>query len=239
MKAWAAGVSSRGSRAYNEDRIFYENTENGFLAMAADGLGGHGGGGVASELAVEVFAQAFKKNPELTEENMERLAELANREIRKRQTPQMRMRTTFVGLFCGGGEWISVHMGDSRLYWFEDGVLRFRTLDHSVSQMAVLAGEISEGQIRFHADRNKGLRALGGTDTVCPEIMKKAGPPRGSVFLLCTDGFWENIWETEMEADLAKSASPEEWLSYMLARIGKRMTAHSDNLSAAAVFIPG
>ena len=63
MKAWAAGFSSRGSRPYNEDTIFYKNTESGFLAVAADGLGGHGGGAEASALAVQVFSEGFVKSP--------------------------------------------------------------------------------------------------------------------------------------------------------------------------------
>ena len=81
------------------------------------------------------------------------------------------------------------------------------------------------------------LRALGGTEQVKPDISIEKGPAGPSAFLLCTDGFWEHVWETEMEADLAKSDSPARWLSYMAARIGKRMTGQNDNLSAVAVFI--
>ena len=237
MKAWAAGFSSRGSRPYNEDTIFYKNTESGFLAVAADGLGGHGGGAEASALAVQVFSEGLVKSPGLTEENIRGLLDQANSEIRKRQTPSVKMRTTFVAFLCDGESWASVHVGDSRLYWFLDGTLKSRTLDHSVSQMAALAGEIREEQIRFHEDRNKVLRALGGTEQVRPDISIEKGPAGPSAILLCTDGFWEHVWETEMEADLAKSDSPARWLSYMAARIGKRMTGQNDNLSAVAVFI--
>ncbi|QNM06612.1 hypothetical protein [Qiania dongpingensis] len=42
----------------------------------------------------------------------------------------------------------------------------------------------------------------------------------------------------EMLTDLLKSGTPKTWLSYMLARIGRRMDEKSDNLSAVAVFIP-
>ncbi|MCD2493021.1 serine/threonine-protein phosphatase [Lacrimispora sp. NSJ-141] len=238
MRARASGCSFQGSRKYNEDTIFYEETDTGFLAAVADGLGGHGGGAEASDAAVRSFVQGFRETPQITEENLRSLLEQANRIIRDRQTERQKMRTTFVSLVCGEKEWAAVHVGDSRLYWFQNGFLRFRTLDHSVSQMAALAGEIGEEQIRFHEDRNKVLRALGGTEMVRPDIMRQEGSPAGSAFLLCTDGFWENVWEDEMLTDLLKSGTPKTWLSYMLARIGRRMDEKSDNLSAVAVFIP-
>ena len=40
----------------------------------------------------------------------------------------------------------------------------------------------------------------------------------GDAFLICSDGFWEYVCETEMEADLLKSDSAEVWLKYMLKR---------------------
>ncbi|MCI8550764.1 MAG: serine/threonine-protein phosphatase [Lachnospiraceae bacterium] len=237
MKIWTADCSSSGGRSCNEDTAGYMEIKGNYLAAVADGLGGHGGGKEASGLVVRSFFEKFREQPEITEENLMRLMEEANGEVRKQQTESKKMKTTFVGFLCNGYCWACVHVGDSRLYWFQNGILKFRTLDHSVSQMAALAGEISDRGIRFHADRNRVLRALGGSELVRPDIFISGGQPENSAFLLCTDGFWENVWEEEMAADLVKSETPEDWLSYMLARIGGRINQNCDNLSAVAVFI--
>ncbi len=187
MKFWTAQCSQPGARPYNEERIFCERTDQGLLALVADGLGGHGGGAEAALVADQ-------------------------------------------------GKWAVVHVGDFRCYHFRDGQLLSRTIDHSVSQMEALAGRISDREIRFYVDRNKVLRALGGGEEVRPEIRPAEPLQPGDCFLLCSDGFWEYVWEEEMLADLVKSRTPEDWLRYMAGRIGKRLNSHSDNFSAVAVF---
>ena len=99
-----------------------------------------------------------------------------------------------------------------------------------------LMGEITPDQIRFHEDRNRVLRAL-GADNAKPELSPTVMLTGGrDVFLLCTDGFWENVLESEMEQTLRASGTPEEWLSRMEALLRQRLTDDSDNYSAAAVF---
>jgi len=56
-------------------------------------------------------------------------------------------------------------------------------------------------------------------------------------FLLCTDGFWEYVFENEMEIDLAKSDSPEKWIRFMTWRLSRRVSGTNDNFTALAVFI--
>lgn len=53
------------------------------------------------------------------------------------------------------------HVGDSRLYYFKNGKIVKRTLDHSVPQMLVARGEIDEKEIRHHPDRNRLVRVMG------------------------------------------------------------------------------
>lgn len=56
----------------------------------------------------------------------------------------------------------------------------------------------------------------------------------GDAFLLCTDGFWEYVYETEMEIDLIKSRSPKEWTEYMVKRLLLRPAAERDNFTVLA-----
>jgi serine/threonine protein phosphatase PrpC len=102
--------------------------------------------------------------------------------------------------------------------------------------MAVFMGDITQKQIRFHEDRNRVLRAL-GSETARPEISPTVMLTGGEdVFLLCTDGFWEYVYEEEMEALLRKSQSPRQWLEDMEVVLKCRAPQGNDNFTATAVF---
>ena len=146
------------------------------------------------------------------------------------------MKTTLVFLYIEDGCARWMHIGDSRLYHFSGGHLQSQTMDHSVSQMAVLMGEITPQEIRFHEDRNRVLRALGG-DNAKPDVSAPVILTGGNdAFLLCTDGFWEYVYEEEMEKTLQNAKTPQEWLKSMETILRTRTPADSDNFTAAAVF---
>lgn len=233
-----AQYSMKGGRSYNEDSVRCENSSDIFIAVVADGLGGHGGGELASRTVVDSLISEFMIKPDIDADSIRGLFESANRKILSLQTPSLQMKSTGAALFCSPKRMAAAHVGDSRIYRFQDGSIVFQTKDHSVSQMAVLSGEIPPSGIRFNEDRNRVLRAFGGDIAIKPEISFFDGGPRSSdAFLLCTDGFWEYVLEEEMEIDLAKSQTPDQWLDFMTARLGKRVNGKNDNFTAAAVFV--
>ena len=64
--------------------------------------------------------------------------------------------------------------------------------------------------------------ALGSRIPIRPEVgQADLDDGHFHAFLLCTDGFWEYVLETEMMVDLAKSRRPGEWLDYMVSRLEK------------------
>lgn len=237
MRFDTARCSMQGGRPYNEDSVFCATADQGLLALVADGLGGHGGGDVASQTAVKVFSDGFFGQPGISGPFLSRLAELADLAVRRRQMPGRQMKTTLVVFAAMGESYTILHAGDSRCYVFREGELLSRTRDHSVPQMDVEAGRISEEQIRFHEDRNKVLKVLGAEEPLQPEIDAERKLQPGDGILLCSDGFWENVWENEMLADYLKAQSAEEWLAYMLTRLGRRQDERSDNYSAVAVLV--
>lgn len=231
-----AELSSPGGRKYNEDSISVLQKEAYQCVVVADGLGGHGGGKTASSLAAEQIRQAYEKEIAVDETWIHELYETVNKAILDVQTESCKMKTTCVSLFLTQDRAWWAHLGDSRLYHFVNGTLKEQTLDHSVSQMAVLAGEITKEQIRFHEDRNRVLRALGTEGTVRPDIAGELLDGSFHAFLLCTDGFWEYVLEEEMEIDLSKADKPSAWLIYMEERLKRKVHGKNDNYSAAALF---
>ncbi|MCX4320862.1 MAG: protein phosphatase 2C domain-containing protein [Lachnospiraceae bacterium] len=240
----AKDYSDQGGREYNEDSCLLRWKDEFFCAAVADGLGGHGGGDVASSLAVRAVEAGFSgitEKRQMTKETLEKWFACATEAVLKQQTKICQMRTTLVVLCLADTQsekkacW--AHLGDSRLYHFVDGQQVFCTFDHSVSRMAVLAGEITMDDIRFHSDRNKLIKVIGKSKDTVPEYGECILKPGKHAFLLCTDGFWEYVTEKEMEKTLKKASSPEKWILAMRKILAGRVDGTQDNNSAIAVFV--
>lgn len=230
-----------GGREVNEDTgLLLANKSGGFLAVVADGLGGHGGGALASKAAAEVLSSGFQKEKALSPEKLPLWFAEANERVLSMQTAECEMKTTLVALWIAGNKAVWAHIGDSRLYHFTDGELTERTIDHSVSQMAVLSGEITEDQIRGHVDRNRLLRAIGRPGEVKLDVSPVTElKGKSHAFLLCSDGFWEYVWEREMTETLRVSGNAKEWTMKMVEILRGRAKPGNDNHTAAVVWIDG
>lgn len=231
------GYSSNGGRSENEDSFGIFAYESMTSVIVADGLGGHGGGKQASEIAVKHFAQCASTGELPKDEVILACFHRANQEILSNRLNANHMKTTVVYLAIRDSFAKWAHIGDSRLYHFWNEELCDYTLDHSVSQMAVVLGEITRDQIRGHCERSRLLRVL-GSEEITPEFHDEIQlKPGRHAFLLCSDGFWESVLEDEMVMDLYKSATAEEWLSAMRYRLMKRIDPDHDNHTAVAVFV--
>ena len=235
-------LTHRGGRNQNEDFCDYYAVEDGGCWVVADGLGGHFGGKIASETAGTAFIESFAGNSwPLAQDALCRHLRAAHEAVLRRQQVDSRlagMRTTLVALISDGSSALWAHIGDSRLYGFRGEKIVVATKDHSVPQAMVDAGEIPPEAIRHHEDRNRLLRDLGGEKGIRPAIPQAPWKLQdGDKFLLCTDGFWEYITETAMEAELAKSDAPGQWIENMERRIQKSAPDDHDNYTAIAIFV--
>lgn len=61
----------------------------------------------------------------------------------------------------------------------------------------------------------------------------------GDALLLCTEGFWRYVYETEMEIDLCKAANSQEWLETMLLRLVQRTFLQSGSLAVTTMLYEG
>ena len=235
-------LSKPGEREYNEDFAGACRNGDAYCFVLADGLGGHGGGDEASRLVVSFILNDFGRIGAVTEEYLSKCLHESQQMLLKEQRRQGRtqeMKTTLTILLVDDKQIQWGHIGDSRIYYFQDKKLQLRTLDHSVPQMLVLAGRLKEKKIRGHTDRNRLLRVMGveweEAQYDIADPLKRTG---GETFLLCSDGFWEWIQETVMQRLLKKADDPGEWLRLMEKVVirqgsGNRM----DNYSAVAVFL--
>ncbi|MEN6340046.1 MAG: PP2C family serine/threonine-protein phosphatase [Clostridiaceae bacterium] len=232
-----ATFTNIGGRNVNEDATLcclHEQTT--LLAAVADGLGGHGGGEIASSTALSALEASLKRLIPPSEETLRAVCGELNQAVLAAQTDQIKMKTTLAMALANQDTLAFLHVGDSRIYYFHEGEIAYQSADHSVSQLAVLANEITKEQIRFHEDRSRLLRSLGSEGSAAPEIRLFPGAPvPGDALLLCTDGFWEYVLEKDMLKELKRTKTAKDWLERMTGYIRRRAGKKNDNNSAVAV----
>ena len=241
--------TNRGGRGENEDCADYRIEDGCGLFAVADGLGGHRGGAEASALCVRTLMAAPvcpappEAGPGEASAESAPAADLGEALLRANEALLAARggKSTAVVLRLADGVAAWAHVGDSRLYCVTGGRLVHATQDHSVTFKKFLAGEIRRREMNFDEDRSSLLRVLGDKDRCIPETGSVPGSfgegvSPGDAFLLCTDGFWEYLYDEEILADCLKADTARDWAELMLLRLLPRMGAGSDNLTLLAVF---
>lgn len=241
IKTDVCNITHEGKvRPKNEDNQGYTNTVNGHIFVVCDGMGGHVGGQVASNIAVESIIEYFISEKKANiYEAMREAIENANRNIyeRSRQDTSLKgMGTTGVLLIIKGESAYIAHVGDSRIYLHSDGKLHRITKDHSYVQSLVDNNTISDDDAENHPRKNELMRALGISMKVDVEVAPMPiAPKNGDIFLLCSDGLNGMVNDMTMEATLNKKANVqqkgEELLQFALNAGGK------DNITLSLIEI--
>jgi serine/threonine protein phosphatase PrpC len=242
----AVAVASRselGQRKSNEDNVRVCRDGDRWVAIVADGAGGHRGGAEASRRAVDALEAALCADGAAFDVDALTAAVLAaHAEVfsaaERNVHGAARMHTTVVVLWIDpkSASALWSHVGDSRLYRVRDGVAVLLTSDDSVVQRMVDAGLMSAEQAGTHPQKNQLLAALGIEDDVEPHTAS-ATLRDGDAFLLCSDGWWDALDAQTIAADLVRGESPDDWLDAMQQRIESRGAPRQDNFSAIAVWL--
>ena len=225
--------SQIGTRKNNQDSFVVCEGKNGLTAAVADGLGGYKGGELASKLFVEELEQAFESDGFDLKETVGTANELI---LEAQSELENKMKTTAAAVWLNGEQAVIANVGDSRIYAFKDAEIVFQSIDHSVAQMCVDYGEITADQIRDHEDRCILTRSLGGKAEVAVDISRLENTDYDSL-LLCSDGFWEHVFESEMCSALKQSQTPQQWLEKMVECRERRVTDDNDNNTAVVIML--
>ncbi|HET9105062.1 MAG TPA: Stp1/IreP family PP2C-type Ser/Thr phosphatase [Solirubrobacteraceae bacterium] len=183
------------------------------LFVIADGMGGAQAGEVASQLAVEAFADALPDTG-TPEERLAQRAQDANRriyEMSRSAHERAGMGTTLTAVYVDTNELAVAHVGDSRAYLYRHGELGRLTQDHTLVEELLRRGKLTEEQAAEHPQRSIITRALGVDPVVEVDTRSYAGRD-GDVILMCSDGLTSMISEKEIltildrERDLDRAA---------------------------------
>ena len=246
MQIELALMSEPGGREVNEDACGHWHSDRFLCCVLADGAGGHGGGDVASKLAVSQVLQRYAAQPAHHPQALQALLLDTNRALlaEREADPQLRhMHSTIVVLSIDlqAGQALWAHCGDSRLYAFRDGRMATRTRDHSLVQSLIDAGLLDDAGARQHPQRSELYSALGATGSDLQlSVLTEPWPLGGhDALMLCTDGLWEWLDDGELSAALAFAAGPQAWLNDLGQRV--RLAAADrpghDNYTALALWL--
>jgi protein phosphatase len=220
------GQSAGIQRDHNEDTLFYLSSilADGIndipfgLCVVADGMGGHKNGEIASGVAArtsartlinKVFAHLLEINPDPMEESLQETIEKTINDVQKTVIRYAPGGGTTLTLALLMGEQVTIaHVGDSRAYFiYPDGRIQRLTKDHSLVQRMIDLEEITEAEAQDHPQRNVLLKAIGQTDLVRPDLTTHQ-IPRSGFLMLCSDGLWGVISETEIYRNVSAEQDP-------------------------------
>ena len=241
MTAFRSALASHiGGRDENQDaaRLFVDPDAGAVLAVVADGMGGHKEGALAAHLAIEAATEIWaRRGSSQPEEILQQVVTGAHERIRKAAKARgIDSRTVLAALWICPKRAISIHAGDCRVLQFGPHDAVKRTIDHSIAQLNVLKGKITEAEMATHPDQSKLTTSLGGDEQPEPELTEWV-LSEGRDFVVCSDGFWELFAPAQQQA-LFKAKDLQAELEQAIARAMDEADDAHDNTSAILVSLP-
>lgn len=248
------------SRQRNEDAcyppsgsIISKPPQSTALAIVCDGIGGHEGGNVASNLAIDTIQQQLQDltnipvdhiNPVTLLTDLEKATAVANDKISQRNDNEhrqgrQRMGTTLVMALPIAHEMYIAHVGDSRAYWITPYGCYQVTLDDDVASREVRLGYATYRDAVQQGASGSLVQALGmSSSSSLHPTSQRFILDEDCVFLLCSDGLSdfdrvEQHWETEILPILTSKIDIKN-VTDRLVEIANHQNGH-DNVTIALV----
>ena len=225
-------------REHNEDSvIILKNHTNEYLLAVADGMGGHRAGEVASSLAITYLANHFQETfYNLTKEEaiawINNSIDEINKEIfkyEKGHPESTGMGTTLVLCIYTKNYLLFGNVGDSSGFVLKNNKLKKVTIDHSLVNLLVEAGELSEDEAKNHPQKNVLMKALGASLEIEADIFECSTDIDG--ILLASDGLTNMLEISKIEDVMNSSEEIEEKIVNLIQKANNN--GGNDNISVA------
>lgn len=198
-------------KAHNEDSLLLKlaDTLVGKIvfAVVCDGMGGLTRGELASKEVIMCLDEWFRTElPDLIKrdffseelfEQWDRVIQKINRDLYEYGSSKgAQLGTTVTGVLMASGKYYVLHVGDTRLYKINQQISCL-TQDHSFVQREIANGRMTEEEARKDPRKNLLLQAVGTDHRISVDFLK-GDIEQGDVFLLCSDGFRNKIYDEEI-----------------------------------------
>lgn len=225
-------------RDHNEDSVtVIKNSSGEVLLAVADGMGGHRGGEIASSIAISHIGKRFMEISSLGNKEdainwIKDVVSEANVQIYKytNENPESAgMGTTLVLAVLTKQFLLFGNIGDSSGYVFKNERIHKITTDHTLVNLLVKSGELTEEEAKDHPRKNVLMRALGATTKVEMDIFDVERDVDG--VMLCSDGLTNMLDDEQISKVLCENTSVEEKLTKLIIKSNNR--GGTDNISVA------
>jgi serine/threonine protein phosphatase PrpC len=213
--SWAAVTDTGRRREVNQDAMFASYP----LFVVADGMGGHVGGEIASASTIDRL-RAVADGGQVSPKTIEKALARAVKDIASHpEATDDGTGTTVTGVFLDttgeAAHWVTLNIGDSRVYLLRDGAIVQITTDHSVVQELVAAGRLSPEEAENHPYGNVITRAVGPSEGVTPDYVR-LDVTEGDRFVICSDGLTKELTDYGIRHFLDENPDPADAASAML-----------------------
>ena len=232
-------------RSHNEDSVtIVENASGEYLVVVADGMGGHKAGEVASSLAVNELSKRWSSLSSIgtKEEAVVWLKEIIDEvNIRILKYAEEHVDASGLGTTCVCAlitkEFLLFgNIGDSSGFVYKNGKLYKVTKDHTLVNILLENGELTESAAKVHPQKNVLMKALGAAETIEMDIFDVERDVDG-VFL-CSDGLTNMLTVEQIEKVLNdKDLELESQINKMIMKANMR--GGNDNITIACVRFGG
>ena len=236
-KPWrsAARTDQGKVRTRNED-AFLDCPQQG-LWVVADGMGGHQGGDIASQLVVaSLSALALQDDFDRRLNGVRQCLHWLNRRLGQELTvvaghPTSIMGSTVVALLLEGSRAACIWAGDSRCYLWREQRLYQLSKDHSLGQQLIDEQNMSVEDANAHPAAQALTRAVGAAQQLTLDVLELQVHP-GDTFVLCSDGLHNAVSRDAMGHALGLDA-PQVALQFLFDEALRG--AAPDNLTAVVI----
>jgi PPM family protein phosphatase len=239
-----AGITEQGPvRKRNEDFIGHGPSDHhepghhkGHLYLVCDGVGGSGAGDVASREAVKIVIDEYYTSKKKAEKALLNAIQHANLKVYdiSMKADRMRMETTIAALAIVGHKAFIANIGDSRVYRARAGnELELLSTDHSEVAEMVKMRILTLENARHHPRRHIITRSMGSFPMITAATRTEVVLP-GDTFVLCTDGLWEPVSDSEIYS-IVRTRPAEEACRQLIDLGISRGT--NDNLSVQVITV--
>lgn len=213
----------QGKRTFNEDSLYPNNsqintkTEENFIFLVCDGVGGSKNGQIASQICCERIPQYLKNHKKEFFDNSAKTLTQSIRNVEQeinsliQKNPTLEDMATTIAILIVLEENVFVGwIGDSRVYQIRNNKILTKTKDHSFVNLLIDNGVINEEEAKTHPKRNHILRAIQAGNTSAElDYLENIATKVGDFFFLCSDGVMEAINDNFLETSLGEHTDLE------------------------------
>ena len=226
-------------RSHNEDSVtILKNASDEYLLVVADGMGGHRKGEVASSIVVSHLGKRFNETPSIgtkldavnwLNDNINEI----NKEILiygEENIDSKGLGTTVVVALLTKSYLIFGNIGDSSGYVIKNNKLHKVTKDHTLVNLLVDAGNLTEEEAKTHPKKNVLMKALGASEKAELDIFDV--DMESEAIMLCSDGLTNMLTDEQIEKVLIdEDLEIEEKVAKLILKCNSR--GGNDNISIA------